>query len=180
MTTVTLFEGSLSDATTTLTLVAQRDLDNEATPLAVIVDGLTLGLSLDDAARLARAGERIEKALFKAKETPKESSTVFAYKIGFTDGATAPFEIAIVADPLGVSFAWAAKRLALGLGSIADLLFALSQIGSAVDAMRRVPTPAFDDVRGSRPFQPPPPPPPGERWKSWRPRCWDDVGGPGW
>ena len=51
--------------------------------IALVVDGDTLGLTLDQAAKLARAGERIEKTLFKAKEAPKESSTVFAYKLRF-------------------------------------------------------------------------------------------------
>ena len=154
--------------------MARRDLDDEATPIALVIDGDTLKLTLDDAARLALAGERIEKALFKAKEAPKVSSAVFAYKLAFADGTVAPFELAIVADPIGVAFTWATKRLALGLGSIAELLFALSRVGEAVDVMRGVPQPAFDDVRGvSRSFrQPPPPPPPGERWRTWTPQLW--------
>ncbi len=184
MTTLSLFDGSISDATTAITLIVRRDLDNAECPIAVTIDGAALLLTLDQAAKLAKAGERIEKTLFKSKEAPKESVAVFAHKIGFPSGEISVFELAIEADPLGVAFTWASKRLALGLGSIADLLFALSQVGKAVGHIRGVPEPAFDDARGvsQRPFQPPSSPAPGTRWQSWTPRCWSDpeIGPPGW
>jgi hypothetical protein len=169
MTTLTLFAGSISDTTTRLVLEVQRDLDDESAPIVLIVDGQRLGLPIEVAERLAKAGDRIE-ALFKAKATPKESSTIFAYKLGFADGTVSPFEIAIVADPLGVSLVWNTKRLALGLGEIGDLLFALAQIGKTVDQTRGRSEGAFDDARGipQRPFQPQPAP--GRRWETWRPQ----------
>ncbi len=173
---------TIADETTALTLAVRRALDNAELPIALIIDGDALALTLDQAAKLAKAGERIEKTLFKSKEAPKESVAVFDHKIGLPSGEISVFEIAIVADPLGVSFVWASKRLALGLGSIANLLFALSQVGRAVDAIRGVPERHFDDARGGaqRPFQPQPAP--GERWRTSTPRCWSDpeIGGPGW
>ena len=95
---------------------------------------------------------------------------------GFADGTIGAFELGITADPLGVAFTWASKRLALGLGSIADLLFALSQVGKAVGHIRGVPEPTFDDARGvpKGPFQPPSSTAPGRRWETWIPRSWLD------
>ena len=162
MTTLSLFEGTISDQTTKLTLTVRRDLESDL-PIALIVDGNELGLPLDIAARLARAGDRIERALFRAKEAPREASTIFCFKLAFAhDGTLAPFEIGIVADPIGASLTWHTKRLVLGPEAIADLLFALSQVGSAVDAIRH---------GMPRPFQPQPRP--GERWLTARPQFHD-------
>jgi hypothetical protein len=173
MTTLTLFEGKIADATTSLTLTVRRDLDNSDLPIDLIIDGDELGLTLDVAAKLAKAGERIERTLFKSREAPKESTIIFEYKLGFSDGRIAPFEVGITADPLGVSFAFDKKRLALGLGEIGDLLFALAQIDKAVGHIRGRSEGAFDDARGipQRPFQPQPAP--GERWRTWRPQFHD-------
>lgn len=183
MSSLTLFDGSISDGATALTLTVRRDLDNSELPVAVIIDGDTLALMLDQAAKLARAGERIERALFKSTQAPKETSTAFAYKIGFGDGTVGAFELGIVADPLGVALTWNTKRLALGLGAITDLLFALAQVDRAVDAVRGLSQPPSDDTRGAaRPFQPSSSPAPGTRWQTWTPRTWSDpsIGGPGW
>ena len=169
MSTLTLFDYTISDGTTSLTLTIQRDLGSDALPVVFVVDGAPLGLPLELAAKLAPAGERIEQALFKAKEAPKESSTVFAYKLGFADGTVGPFELAITEDPLGVSFVWGAKRLALGLDSIADLLWALSQIGVAVGDIRRAALPPPGSTPSASPA-------PGRRWETWQPRCAADIG----
>jgi hypothetical protein len=181
MTTLLLYSHRIRDATTSIAFEVWRDLDSASGPVFLKVDGDTLPLSLGLAERLAKAGERIERTLFLAKEPPKESSIVFALKIGLPpDGTVGAFELAVTADPLGATLVWSEKRLALGLDSIADLLFALSQVGEAVDDLKGVSRPAFDDARGApqRPFQPPPPP--GRRWETWTPKCWRDVGGPGW
>lgn len=173
MTTLSLFDGSISDATTSLTLAVTRDLNSDF-PIIFKVDGDALALPLDQAAKLALAGERIKAALFKRNEAPKESSTVFARKIGLPSGEVSAFEIGITADPVGVSFVWGSKRLILG--SIDDLLFALAQVGRAVADIRGVSRPAFDDARGmpQRPFQPQPAP--GERWRTWQPQFWRPDG----
>jgi hypothetical protein len=175
MTTLSLFSGSVSDGTTALTLAVRRNLDSDL-PIALIIDGDELGLPLDQAAKLALAGDRVERTLFKAREAPKESTTVFQRTIGFPDGTVSTFELGIVADPPGVSLVWNTKRLALGLGAIGELLFALSRVRNAVDDARGVSRPAFDDARGllQRPF--PPQPAPGQRWETWQPQFWRPDG----
>lgn len=74
MTTITLFDGSIADVTTSLAIFVERDLGNDALPIVPVVDGLRLGLPIEVAERLAKAGDRIEKALFKSREAPKEAA----------------------------------------------------------------------------------------------------------
>ncbi|SRR5271165_4678704 len=93
---LTLFEGSIA-AETTLGLVVKREFDTDL-PIILAIDGDVLRLTVDEAAKLANAGRRIEKA-FKV-EAPKAGS-VFRHKIAFESGDIAVFELG-VADPIGV------------------------------------------------------------------------------
>jgi hypothetical protein len=164
---ITMFQGSISDAATSLTLCVQR----ADSSIIFTVDEDALPLTVDWAARLARAGVKLDDALFRSSRPPKEDALVFEYKLRLADGRIAPFELGLVADPPGVSFQWRAKRLVLDLSAAADLLFAISRVAEAIDAIRRASRPPL-----------PPQPPPGERWRSLTPRCWNDpeIGGPGW
>jgi hypothetical protein len=158
---ITMFQGAISDAATTLTLIVQR----ADSSIIFTVDGDALPLTVDEAARLARAGVKLEDALFRSSRPPKEDALVFEYKIRLPSGRITPFEIGITADPPGVSFQWGAKRLVLDLSAAADLLFAISRIAEAIDAIRRA----------SRP-PPPPAPRPGQRWETWQPQFWRPDG----
>jgi len=99
MPALTLFEGRISDAATTLGLVVKREFDTDL-PIILAIDGDVLRLTVDEATKLANAGRRIEKA-FKV-EAPK-AGVVFRHKIAFD---IAVFELG-VADPIGVYLEWA-------------------------------------------------------------------------
>jgi hypothetical protein len=158
---ITMFQGAISDAATTLALTVQR----ADSSIIFTIDGDALPLTVDEAARLARAGVKLEDALFRSRRPPKDDALVFEYKIHIPDGKIALFELGLVADPPGVSFQWGAKRLVLGLSAAADLLFAISRIAEAIDAIRRA----------SRPT-PTPAPRPGQRWETWQPQHWRPDG----
>jgi hypothetical protein len=93
---------TIADETTAVTLTVQRDLESDF-PVTLIVDDSPFSLTLDEAVKLARAGQRIKKALFKSKEAPKEAAVFFPYKIAFPDGTVAAFELGVAADPIGLA-----------------------------------------------------------------------------
>jgi hypothetical protein len=130
MPSITLFEGSIATA-----LIVRHD--SEALPIVLKIDGDALRPTLDEASKLARAGERIERALFKSTQAPKESVAVFQHKIGFPDGTAGAFEIRIAIDPIGVAVVWNKKQLRLDLGAIAESPFALARICEAAADIRR-------------------------------------------
>ena len=172
MPTVTNLPVSISEGMGSLEFVLSRDLNGPGEcPITLSIDGDRLGLTLDQAAKLAMAGRKIEAAL--ASKEPK-AAVVFEYKIGFPSGEISSFEIAVEIDPLAVAVTWHGKRITLPADRTFELLqLVLGGIGAAVDHIRGASRSSLNSI--------PTLPAPGRHWETWTPRFDVDAWQPeGW
>lgn len=156
MTEIEWFKGPISgDDGSTIEL----EIRGRSNAIVFGVGGEDLPLSLDQAQKLLWAAVRVERALISDKE-PKEPVCVFQHT---------PFELWLGINPLGICLVWGAKQVTISAARASSLMFAFSRLRDAVDTASARPS-----------SRPPPQPPPGRRWETWTPKCWRDVGGPGW
>ena len=118
MPAITNLPVKISDGAGSLEFVLSRNLDGGECPITLSIDGDRLGLTLDQAAKLALAGRKIEAAL--ASKEPK-AAVLFEHKIGFPSGEVSSFSLAVETDPLAVAVTWHGKRITLTADRACDL-----------------------------------------------------------
>ncbi len=155
------------------------------------LDGIEWGLDAAGAAKIGRLAAACARAIDTAERTTTAPMARAYIKrpLDMLDDRGAflcqwTFEVATVAEFPYLSVRWGDILVRPGPTKRAELLNHLEEMGDLASTMlgnARGPQYGPDALAGRPPGRTTSSAP-GERWKSWRPRCWDDpaVGPPEW